>query len=129
MIEKRENELKKREQEIANREAEIEKREEEWSFILVRTDGMHLNNAKIINKGAESQLFVFKMLLKNKIDAVLNHKKVGLKWHQIADELGKEEEKTINEDQVRQIICRIRKNIIDKHGESVCDKVIQCTSE
>ncbi|GHU00088.1 hypothetical protein FACS1894126_6420 [Alphaproteobacteria bacterium] len=67
------------------------------------------------------------MLLKNKIDALLDHKKAGLKWYQIADELERKERKIINEDQVRQIIRRIRKNIVEKHGERVCDEIIQRT--
>ncbi|GHU13294.1 hypothetical protein FACS189449_08450 [Alphaproteobacteria bacterium] len=45
----------------------------------------------------------------------------------IADELEKKEGKTFSEDQVRQIIRRIRKNIVEKHGERVCDEIIQRT--
>ncbi|GHT98564.1 hypothetical protein FACS1894126_4180 [Alphaproteobacteria bacterium] len=130
-VEKREQELQKHEEEIKKREREIEKQKDGYQFISVEGDGIHINNAKTISKDADLQFFVFKMLLKNKIDAALDRKKVGLKWHQIADELEKREEneqKTFSEDQIKQIIRRIRKSIVEKHGEIVCNEVIKCTS-
>ncbi|GHU21999.1 hypothetical protein FACS189472_14840 [Alphaproteobacteria bacterium] len=80
-LQKHEEELQKLEEEIKKREQEIEKQKDGYYFISVKEDGIYLKDIKIINEGAEALSFVFKMLLKNKTDALLDHKKAGLKWY------------------------------------------------
>jgi hypothetical protein len=98
---------------------------ENWHFISIKHDGIYLNNVKTINKKAEKQFTTFKFLLKKQALGLLNAEHIGIKWYQIASEFENNTHNTFSEQQIRQIIYLIRKNIIEKHGELVCNEVLK----
>jgi hypothetical protein len=56
---------------------------------------------------------------------LLNAEHIGIKWYQIASEFENDSQNTLSEQQIRQVIYLIRKSIIEKHGEFVCNEVIK----
>jgi hypothetical protein len=96
-----------------------------WYFFSIKDDGIYLNDVKTINKKAEKQFATFKFLLKNQALGLLNAEHIGVKWYQIASEFENNTHNTFSEQQIRQIIYLIRKSIIEKHGEVVCNEVLK----
>jgi hypothetical protein len=97
-------------------------------FISIKHDGIYLNDIKIIDKKAELQFVVFKLLLEQHLLELLNFRKSGLKSYHIANKLEESSKSDISEKQIRQIIYRIRNSIIEKFNQSVGDKIIQFDS-
>jgi hypothetical protein len=63
---------------------------EKWFFISVKNDGIYLNDIKIIDKKAELQFAIFKILLRQHILSLVECKHSSLNAHQIASELEKQ---------------------------------------
>jgi hypothetical protein len=94
-------------------------------FVSIKDDGIYLDDVKTVSKKAVKQFATFKFLLKKQFLGLLNAEHIGTKWYQIASEFESDSQNTLSEQQIRQIVYLIRKSIIEKHGELVCNEVLK----
>jgi uncharacterized protein YlaN (UPF0358 family) len=96
-------------------------------FTSIRHDGIYLNDLKIIDRKAKKQLVVFKFLLKKQLSYLCESENIGSQWHHIAAQLETDDANKgiVDEQQVKQIIYTIRKNVTNKHNESIANEFIQ----
>ncbi|MDR1334517.1 MAG: hypothetical protein LBJ71_04850 [Holosporaceae bacterium] len=96
-------------------------------FAAIKNDGIYLNDIRVIDKKAKKQLTVFKFLLKKQLSYLCDSENVASQWHHIAAqlEIGDANKGIVDEQQVKQIIYIIRKNVANKHNESIANEFIQ----
>ena len=94
-------------------------------FVSVETDGIYLDNIRVINKKADLQFAVFQLLLKNHALCCIYSKRIGLKAYQIASEFSRQNEKfaDVNKN-IRQSIAKINANFQKKCNKRICDRII-----
>jgi hypothetical protein len=96
-------------------------------FVAIKNEDIYLNNVKIIDRKAKKQLITLKFLLKKQVSYLCNSENIGSQWHHIAVQLEtyNSSKGIVDEQQVKQIIYVIRKNVANKLGESVSNDFIQ----
>lgn len=67
-------------------------------------------------------------LLKLQINGTLRAQKIGLKWQSATESINLDNKKILEEQQIKQIVYNIRKNVIAIHGKDICDDFIKYDS-
>jgi hypothetical protein len=97
-----------------------------WFFVSIKEDGIYLNDIKIIDKKAELQFAIFKILLRQHVLSLIESKRNSLNAYQIASELEKQGFVITDvERQIRQAIYKIKTNILKNHDRRAYEDIIQ----
>jgi hypothetical protein len=97
----------------------------DFFFISIKHDGIYLSDIKIIDKKAELQMAIFKILLRHHTLSSIESKRSSLNAYQIAAELEKQGFAITDvERQIRQAIYKIKTNILKSHDRRAFEEVI-----
>lgn len=98
----------------------------ELFFISIKNDGIYLNDIKIIDRKAELQFAIFKILLKQHVISLVEFGRSSLNTYQIALELEKQHITITDlEKQIRQAIYKIKISILKNCNKHTSQKIIQ----
>ncbi len=105
---------------------EKKKTKDNLFFVSFLSDGVYLNDTKIIDKKADLQIAVFKILMEKHIIGNLHSAPAGLNTYQISVALEKIGYQSFElEKHVRQSIYKIKKNISRKYGNCTGESILQ----
>lgn len=97
-------------------------------FISIEKDGIYLNGRRILSSEAKKQYTFLNSLLKTQVDGTLSGEKFGLKRQRATEYMYSNNKQILEEQQIKQIVYNIRKNITTIHGKNICDDFIKYDS-